>query len=209
MVFERLVGDGGQFPAKFLDAGGPVDRSALPVAEDKVTETELVLDEILYLPRQREGVLVDEAGVDFLGPFLVLDLVTLQQAGDTVVERLHVTDQADARILVFHPVSGVADVGDNADDVVAILVDDGHGVLVGADEYQFRPRTHPQDQGGLVVAGFAVDDGLCLGHDLGVEEGEVAGIVLDRVLDHEDHPHVAEPGVGLEVDFVLQVLGHG
>ena len=35
-----------------------------------------------------------------------------------------------------------------------------------------------------------------LAHDLGVEKGQVAGIILNRVLDDEDYPHVPELGIG-------------
>lgn len=73
----------------------------------------------------------------------------------------------------------------------------------------FGAHAHLEDKSHLVVGRFLVDDRLRLRHDLGVEQGKVAGVVFHGVLDDEDYPHVAEPGVRLEVDLVLEVFRHG
>ena len=91
---------------------------------------------------------------------------------------------------------GVTDVGDDTDNVVAIFVDDAHGILEVTDKDQFRAHPHPEDHAHLVVGRFLGDDGLCLAHDLGVEQGQVAGIILYRILDDEDNPHIAQFGIG-------------
>ena len=100
----------------------------------------------------------------------------------------------------------VADVGDNTDNVVAIFIDDAHGIIEVTDKDQFRAHPHSEDYTHFVVGGFLC---LCLAHDLGVEKGQVAGIILNRVLDDEDYPHVPELGISFQVDFVFQVFGHG
>ena len=78
MIFQRLIGDGHEFLTKFLDIVCPVDDLSVVVPEDEISKTELVFDEVLYFPCQRERVFVDEMGVHFPCPALVVGLVALE-----------------------------------------------------------------------------------------------------------------------------------
>ena len=64
--------------AEFLDIVCPVNGLSVVVPEDEISKTELVFDEVLYFPCQRERVLVDEMSVHFPCPTLVVSFVALE-----------------------------------------------------------------------------------------------------------------------------------
>ncbi len=120
---------------------------------------------------------------------------------------VHPSRELEARLRLRPPAARELDVGDHAQEVVAVALEEGPGLLEGRAQEDLRPRPHARDLLGHVEG--LRDHALALVEELRVDDGQERGVVADVVLDDEDdlHPHRRRVVGG--VPEVLHVLDDG
>ena len=165
------------------------------------------MEEAGELGGQGHGVLVQEPAVAGLGHGLLEGVRGLEQGGQVGDAVLDGLEQLEARLPVQRPVLGELAVADHAEQVVLVAVDVGHRLFVGRGQEQLGPNPHGQGAGHAVHV-LVLGQARGLLEDLGVQDGQVARVVADAVLDQQDHPGEAHRRVVGHIGPVLHELDH-
>ena len=208
VIHQGFVRHGKQQVPELLHASSPADGLTLPIAEHEIPEAEVTKHEFRQLHGEVFRILIDIAGIQCPGCVGSLRFGGLQQ--DSQVRHLpaHVFDKHHPRLVIPLSLDGKLHIRDQAEHIVLVFLDDGLGLFERLRHQHLGPRPHAQQLLHLNQV-FVGDDSLGLLHDLRVQQGQIAGVVADRVLHQQDHPHQADLGVLDRIDLVLDVLDHG
>mmetsp|Transcript_16545 Transcript_16545/g.49549 ORF Transcript_16545/g.49549 Transcript_16545/m.49549 type:complete len:215 (+) Transcript_16545:596-1240(+) len=119
----------------------------------------------------------------------------------------HVPHQVEAGGLVVHASAREANVGDEAEQVGRELLAEHHGLLPGGGQQDLGTTAHAQST--LLSAETVLHHGAHQVENAGVQQGQVARVELNVVLDEHDHGHMATLGVQPHIQSVLHGLDHG
>ena len=142
---QRVVGDLKHFRLQILQVFD-VHNLLLGVRIDdhEIAKTKAAHDARPQILRIALRVLIDERGVQLLGVDRVARLGRLQDKRNDQAGLSHILPELIARVGIFRPIAHEAHVGDDAQHVVAILVEDAHRLLVGASQLDLWAATHAQ-----------------------------------------------------------------
>ena len=177
------------------------------VAEDEVTEPEVIGHGFAQVDVHLLGILVDEHGIQFRGILAVTFFGRLQNQRDEWVVLAYLTQQTDPGFRVVYASTGKTGIGNDTQHVVLVLVIQVHGFLVRTGQHDFRTTAHAQ-RTLVLVQGFGGKLLALAEHEL-VEIGQYGRIEPDGVFHKQNHLYTDFLDVVLQVHLVLNQLDDG
>ena len=169
------------------DVAGFGDDPPIGVLEHKRAESVVFQNKCAQVMQQLRRVLVQKMHLQGAGLFLMHRFLRLQQQRKIGVHRPHLPNQLEPRRRVHLASAGIAHVGNDAEQVVPVGVDQGHRFFVGFRQQDFRPQPDPQQ---TVPDVHGVQQQIPgLGQYLRIQKRQDPRIVDRRVLDQQDGLH--------------------
>ena len=211
-ALELFFGETGDDFLRSLEVVGAGKDLPLFVQGHEVSEAEFPADELGQVVGEGLGALHQEAGVEFLGHASHALLGALHEDGHLgQVFADHLAQvYAGVQFLgggLVSPVQHEADVGDDAEEILLVLVVQGYGVVVVGGHEDLGPGPFAEDHL-LFVEGVPDGGHVLLEHQL-IEKGKIGGVVAHRVFYQQDALHAALEDVGGGIHAVFQQFDDG
>ena len=179
----------------------------LRVADNEIAKSELVHNDLAQVLRVSLRVFMDKRHAEPFGIVGVASLARFENEGQVRVALLYHFGQGIARERVFLSVSHKTHVGNDAEEVVAVVFEHLGSLFERACQHNFGAAAHTQRLE-VLVEGFFRELAALFQHDA-IEVGQGGGIKSHGVLHEQNalHAHFGEVVVG--VPFVLDEFDDG
>ena len=203
MVVQTLVRQIPEDPFQAGNVAGFGDDPAIGVFEDKRAEPVIFQNERAQLMHQLRRIFVQKMHLQGPGLLLMNRFLRLQQQREIGVHRPNLPDQLESRRRIHLPGPGIAHVGNDAEQVVPVGVNQRHCFFIGFRQQNLRPQTDPQQPVPDVHGMQQQIPGL--GQNLRIQKRQDPRIVNRRVLDQQDGLDPL-PAIRRHVDLVFDVF---
>ena len=177
------------------------------IDDHEIAKAETLHDTCPQILRIALGVLINKGGVQFTRIDGIGRFRRFQDEGNDQARLADILPKLIAGVRILHPIVHKTHVGNDTQDVVLILVEDAHGLLVGTRQLDLRTATHTQ--GALVVVQCLLGEHLALLQDELIEVRQCRGVETDRVFHQKDDLHPYALRVVGRIHLILYQLDDG